>query len=100
VLGVVLAREQEQGPLPFELGTERIRLALQVSLGLGVRGVGEQVRQLQQGSGARLQRPPQADLLAQALRLPEGLLRAALVVPEPGLAGTGIQGGEAGFLGG
>jgi hypothetical protein len=100
VLGVIVAREQEQGPFPLELGAERIRLALEVRLRLRVRGIGEQIHQLEQGSGACFQRPPQADLLAQALCLPEDLLREALVVPEAGLAGTGVQDREAGFLGG
>jgi hypothetical protein len=84
----------------LELGTEGISLALEIRLGLGVRGAGEQIRQLEQGAGARLQCPPEADLLAQALRLPEDLLRGALVVPEPGLARAAVQDGEAGFLGG
>jgi hypothetical protein len=100
VLGVVLAREQEQRPLARELPPEGIRLAREVSLRLGVGGVDEEVDELLEVLGALLQRAPQADLLAQALGLADDLLRGALVVPEPGLDGAGVELRYAAFLGG
>jgi hypothetical protein len=100
VLGVVLAGEQEQGPLPRELGAQGIRLAGDVGLGVRVRAVGEQLRQLLEVGGALLERAPELDLVAQTLGLADDLLRGALVVPEAGLDGAGVERRDALFLGG
>jgi len=62
-----------------------------VSLGLGVRGVGEEVEQLLEVCGALLERAPEGDLVAQPLGLADDLLRAALVVPEAGFDGSRIK---------
>jgi hypothetical protein len=100
VLRVVLAVEQEEGPLALELGLQGAGLALDVGLGLGVGGVGEQVEELGQVVGPLLERAPQGDLLAQALGLAGDLLGGALVVPEPGLDRAGIELRDARLLGG
>jgi hypothetical protein len=100
VLGVVLAAEQEERALPVELGGESGRLPLEVGLGLGVGGVGEQVQQLDEVVGALLDGAPERDLLAQPLRFAGDLLRRALVVPEAGLDRTRVELGDARFLGG
>ena len=79
---------------------EGVRLAREVGLGLGVGRVDEEVDELLEVRGALLERAPQADLLAQALGLADDLLRGALVVPEPGLDGAGVELRYAAFLGG
>jgi hypothetical protein len=61
---------------------------------------GEQVDQLLEVRGALLERAPQANLVAQALRLADDLLRGALVVPEAGFDGAGVKLRDATFLGG
>jgi len=100
MLGVVVPGEQEQGPLALELGAQGVGLAGNIGLGVLVGGVREEVQQLLEVGGALLQRAPQGDLLAQALRLADDLLRRPLVVPEPGFAGARVELGDAGFLGG
>ena len=77
-----------------------VGLAREVGLGVGVGRVGEEVEQLLEVRGALLERAPGVDLVAQALGLADDLLRAALVVPEPGLDGAGVELRDAGFLGG
>jgi hypothetical protein len=64
---------------------------LHVGLRVGIGGFGQQIEQLDQVSGTFLDRPPQVDLPAQALRLTQRPLRRALVVPEAGLAGLGVE---------
>jgi hypothetical protein len=91
VLRVVLAREQEQRPLPVELQRERIGFAGDVGFGVGVRGVGEERLELLQVVDALLERAPGLDLVAQALRLADDLLCGPLVVPEPGLDRARVQ---------
>jgi hypothetical protein len=100
VLRVVLAIEQEQGPLSLELGLQGAGLALDVGLRLGVGGVGEQVEELGQIVRPLLQRAPQRGLLAQALGLAGDLLCGTLVVPEPGFDRAGVQLRDARLLGG
>jgi hypothetical protein len=90
-LGVVLAGEQQQRALALELGAQRLRLAVDVSRGVRVGRVGEQIEQLDQVIGPLLEGSPERDLLAQALRLAQDLLRPALVVPEPGLARATVE---------
>jgi hypothetical protein len=82
VLGVVLAGEQEERALALELGAQGVRLALDVRFRLGIRRILEQADELLEVGGALLQRSPEGDLVAQALGLPQDLLRGALVVPE------------------
>jgi hypothetical protein len=91
VLRVVLAGEQERRARPAELAAEGVGLAPDLGLGVGVGGVGEQVQELLEIRRALLEAAPELDLLAQALRLADDLLRGALVVPEPGFDGAGVE---------
>jgi len=100
VLRVVLAAEQEERALAVELRGQGRGLALDVGLGLRVRGIGEELCELGDVVGALLDRAPEGDLLAQALGLAGDLLRLALVVPEPGLDRARVELGDADFLGG
>jgi hypothetical protein len=100
VLGVVLAREQQQGPLPLELGAQGLGLAIEVRGRVGVRALGQELCELKDVVGALLQGSPQADLLAQGLGLAEDPLGRTLIVPEPGLAGARVQLGDPSLLGG
>jgi hypothetical protein len=90
VLRVVVAREQQERPLALELGRERLGLAGDIGLRIGVGGVSQELEQLLEVAGALLEAPPELDLLAQALSLADDLLRCALVVPEPGLDGARV----------
>jgi len=100
VLRVVLAREQQERALPFELPPEGGGLALEVCLRLRIGRVGEQVQQLGEVVCPLLERAPQRDLLAETLRLPGDLLCRALVLPEARLDGAGVELLDARFLGG
>jgi hypothetical protein len=95
VLAVVLAGEQEEGPLALELLAEGVRLALEVGGGLVVGRLVQEIQQLLEVGRTLLEFPPQGDLLAQALRLAGDLLRGALIVPEAGLDGPRIEAREA-----
>jgi hypothetical protein len=100
VLGVVVAGEQEEGPLALELRAQGVSLSLEVRERLGVGRIGEEVQQLLEVGGALLESPPQGDLVAQALGLAGDLLRRTLVVPEAGLDGSRVELCDALFLGG
>jgi hypothetical protein len=100
VLRVVLAGEQEERPLALEVPGEGVRLRVDLGLGLGVGGIREQLEELLDVGEALLDDPPGLDLLAQALGLADDLLRRALVVPEPGLDGAGVELRDARLLGG
>jgi hypothetical protein len=91
VLGVVLAREQEQRALARELRPERVRLTGEVSLRVGIGRVGEQLLELLEIGHAPFEGPPGLDLVAQALGLADGLLGRSLVVPEPRLDRTRVE---------
>jgi hypothetical protein len=99
-LRVVLAGEQEGGPLALEGPAERIRLAVELCGELRVIDLGEQVEDRGQVVGALLEVAPRGDLRAVAVRLAEDLLRGALVIPEAGLLGPRFKRGEGVFLGG
>jgi len=64
MLRVVVAGEQEEGPLALELGAQGVGLARNVGLGVVVGGVREEVQELLEVRGTLLQRAPQGDLLA------------------------------------
>jgi hypothetical protein len=100
VLRVELAREQQQGALALELDAQGVALAGDLGLGLTVGRVAQELKELKEVGGALLERAPELDLLPQSLGLADDLLRGALVVPEPGLAGARVEGRDALFLGG
>jgi hypothetical protein len=99
-LRVVLAGEQEGGPLPLERLAEGVRLAIELRSELGVIAFGEQVEDRGEVVRALLEVAPRGELRAVAVRLAENLLRGALVVPEPGFLGARFERGEGVFLGG
>jgi hypothetical protein len=99
-LGVVLAGEQQEGALALELGAQGVGLAGEIGLRAGVRRVREQVEELLEVGGPLLEGPPGVDLVPQALRLADDLLRPTLVVPEAGLDRAGVELRDARFLGG
>jgi hypothetical protein len=96
---VVLAGEQEQGPLPLEVLAERSDVPLELGFQLGVRRLGEELRELSGRLGARLEAAPRVDLVAEALGLLQDGLGRPLVIPEPGFLGLRIELGEAAFGG-
>jgi hypothetical protein len=96
---VVLAREQERGPLPIEVLLELRGRPIQLCGQLLVTRFLDELEGRQQIVDASLETAPQIDLGAEAVGLAKGLLRAALVVPEPGLAGQRLKLGDALFLG-
>ena len=100
VLRVVVAREQEQGPLALELHAQAVRLALEVREHLGVGRFGEEIQQLLEVHGALLEGTPEGDLVTQALGLAGDLLGGPLVVPEAGLDGARVELRDALLLGG
>jgi hypothetical protein len=100
VLGVVVAREQEQGPLAPELRGQGVGLARDLGLGFRVRGIGQELQELLEVIDALLERSPELDLVAQALCLAGDLLRGPLVVPEAGLERPRVECRDALFLGG
>ncbi len=97
---VVLAGEEKGRPLAQEIGFERCRLAVELGRQLVVGRLLDELEGCQEIPGASLEASPQLDLGPQAVRLAEDLLGAALVVPEPGFAGLGLQLRRARFLGG
>ena len=95
---VVLAGEQQGGPLAREVGLEGGGVALELGVELGV---GHLVEQLDGGAevgGTGQQVTPGVDLGAQAVGLAEDLLGAALVVPETRLLGQRVELGDARLL--
>ena len=92
---VVLAGEEQRGPLARELGLERRGVALELRLEVGVRGLVEQLHGGFEVVGAGQQVAPRLDLGAQAVGFAEDLLGAALVVPEAGFLGQRLELGDA-----
>ena len=68
---VVLAGEQERGPLAAEVAVELGRVAVQLGLELGVGALGEQLDGGQQVAGAAGDGGPRLDLLAETAGLAE-----------------------------
>jgi hypothetical protein len=88
---VVLAAEEQLPPGPLVLADELFGLLEDVGeerlirLGLG------QVQQLDCRLGPRFETAPQLQLFAQTLSFAQRLLGRALVIPETGRAGAGVQ---------
>ena len=88
---VVLAGEEQGGPLPLEVGIERRDVAFELGFELGVGHLVEQVDGGEQVVGAGQQLPPRPDLGAEAVGLAQDLLGGAPVVPEPGFLGQRLD---------
>jgi hypothetical protein len=88
---VVLAREDQRRPLAPECGVEIGVPGLELSGELGIVGFLDQRDQLDEVVGALLEPAPQVDLGTKAVGLAEDLLGGALVVPEAGRLGLGVE---------
>ena len=88
---VVLAREEEGGPLPFEIGSQFRARPVQLGDQLGVAGFGDQLQRGLQVFRATLQATPEVDLLGESVRLAQDLLGSPAVVPEAGSQGQGME---------
>ena len=88
---VVLAGEQERGPLAAEVGLEGGGVAVELGLQVGVGRLGEQLDGRLEVGGTGQQVVPGVELGAQAVGLAKDLLGAALVVPEAGLLGQRLE---------
>jgi hypothetical protein len=97
---VVLAGEQQRRALALEVRRERVGLALELRCQLGISALLDQLERRKNVVDALLDAAPELDLRAEAVRLAEDLLGAALVVPEPGLGRLGLELRGARFLGG
>jgi len=97
---VVVAREQELGPLAGVIALELGTVALELGAELGVLGLLDERDELDEVVGALRQVSPEGDLGPQAVGLAEDPLRGPPVVPEAGLARQLVELGEARVLGG
>jgi hypothetical protein len=95
---VVLAREEEGGALAAEVALELGRRSVELGRQLGIAGFLDELEGRQEVVDAGLETTPELDLRAQVVRFAEDLLGAALVVPEPGLAGQRLQLGDTPLL--
>ncbi len=95
----MLAGEQQRGPFPPELGLECLRIALELRLEFIVGGLTQQFDRYFEVGGAGEDPLPEVDLGTEAVGLPEDPLGAALVIPEAGRLGQGLELGNALALG-
>jgi hypothetical protein len=96
---VVLAGEEERGPLTPEVRLEGPDFTVELAGQLRIARFLDELEGRQEVVDAGLEAAPELDLGPEVVRLPEDLLGAALVVPEPGLAGQRLQIGDALLLG-
>ena len=95
---VVLAGEQEGGPLTAEIDLQRRGVAIQLGLEVGIGRLVEELDGRLEIVDAGQDVAPDLDLGAQAVRLTQDLLGGALVVPEPGFLGQRLELGDAPLL--
>jgi hypothetical protein len=95
---VVLAREEELGPLPLEVGGQGGEGIVELDGELGVVRLLDELEGREEVPDARLEAAPEVDLLAEAVRLAQGALCGSLVVPEAGLLGQRLELGDPPFL--
>jgi hypothetical protein len=82
---IVLAREQQCGPLAGEVLLEGGGFAVQLGGQLRVGRFLDQLEGRQDIRGPSLEAAPQLDFVTQPAGFPEDLLGFPLVIPEPGL---------------
>jgi hypothetical protein len=92
---VVLAVEEELRPLSTEVAFQRRAFPIELGAQLGVVGLLEELGGRLEIPGTGEEAVPEIDLGAEAVGLAKDLLGGALVVPEAGLAGQGLQIGKA-----
>ena len=81
---VVLAREQQGGPLAAEVGLEGGGVALELGLEVGVGRLGQELDGGEEVVRARLEIAPHGDLLAEAVGLAQDRLGGRLSSQKPG----------------
>jgi hypothetical protein len=91
---VVLAREQELGPLAIEVPPEGLALTIALGDELGVSRFLDQLAEGLEVRRAGEEPGPQLDLGAEGVGFAKDLLRRPLVVPEGGRAGQALELGE------
>jgi hypothetical protein len=96
---VVLAGEEEERALASEVLLEGGDVPRELGFEVPVGAVGQQLRELGGRGRALLQPAPGGDLVAEALGLPQDLLRGTLVIPEAGSEGERVELGDAAILG-
>jgi hypothetical protein len=82
---IVLAGEQQRGPLAGEVLLEGGGLAVQLGGQFRIGRFLDQLEGRQEIRGPSLEAAPQLDFVAQSAGFPEDLLGFPLVIPEPGL---------------
>jgi hypothetical protein len=95
---VVLAREEELGPLAGVVRGEGGGVAIQLGRELVVAGLLDERDELDEVVGALREVLPEADLRPEAVGPTEDALGRALVVPETGIEGQRVEFGETTFL--
>jgi len=94
---VVLAVEEQLGPLAAEVALERGALAIKLGAQIRVVRLLEELGGRFEIPGAGQETVPQLDLGSEAIGLAKDFLGSTLIVPEPGFAGQRLQLGEASF---
>ena len=95
---VVLAREEERGPLALEIPVELGGAAVELRGQLFVTGFLDELERREQIVDAGLEAAPELDLGTEAVGLTEHLLGGSLVVPEAGLERQRLELADAAFL--
>jgi hypothetical protein len=87
----MLTGEQEGGPLPGEVDLQGAGIAVELRLEVRVIRLVEQFEGRLEIAGAGEQVVPGLELGSEAIGLAEDLLRGALVIPEAGFLGQGLE---------
>jgi hypothetical protein len=95
---IVLAREEERRPFAGEILFQGGRLAIELCGQLRISRLLDKLEIREEVVDAGLEAPPQLDLGAEAARLAEDFLGAALVIPEAGFGRQRLELRGARFL--
>jgi hypothetical protein len=96
---VVLAAEEERGPLAVEVALERRVRLVELGGELGVVGLADELERRFEVVDALQEAGPELDLRAELVRFGQGLGGGPLIVPEPGFGGQRLEVGEVLLLG-
>jgi hypothetical protein len=96
---VILAGEEEGGPLAGEVGLERGEVAFELGFELRIGGLVEELDRGKEVVGARQELAPCGDFTPESVGFAQDLLRATTVVPEPGFLGQRLDLRDACVLG-
>jgi hypothetical protein len=95
---VVVAVEQERGPLTLEVGSQGIGFTVELDRQLRVARFLDELEGRQEVGDPGFKAAPQLDLRSETVGLAEDLLGYPLVIPEPGLGGLRLELRGARFL--